>query len=305
MKSSPADPAPQPGILYLVATPIGNLEDVSRRALQLLGEVDLILAEDTRRTRKLLSRYEIHTQIRAFHEHNEDSHAPELVARMAAGARLALVSDAGTPAISDPGYPLIRAAIDADIPVVPVPGPSAVLAALAASGLPTARFLFAGYLPRKRSARQAALRGLQDEPGTLIFLESPRRVAGALADAAEILGERPVAVARELTKIHEEFLRGSLPEIARIVAERTLRGELTLCIGGAPRSAAAPAGEEEDEVDLPGLEERFEMLLEQGLARNEAVKVIVRETGMPRQEAYKALIVGDEEEDETDPEEKS
>ena len=303
--SSTGDPTPQPGTLYLVATPIGNLEDVSLRALQVLGEVDLILAEDTRRTRKLLSRYEIHTKVRAFHEHNEDAQAPEFVAKMAAGAHLALVSDAGTPAISDPGYPLIRAAIEADITVVPIPGPSAVLAALAASGLPTARFLFTGYLPRKRSARQAALRGLQDEPGTLIFLESPRRVAAALADAAQILGERPVVVARELTKLHEEFLRGSLSEIASVVAERTLRGELTLCIGGASRGISTPTGESEDALEMPRLEERFEMLRGQGLARNEALKVIVRETGIPRQEAYKALIVGDEDRDEPDQEEKS
>ena len=297
--------APQPGTLYLVATPIGNLEDVSRRALQILGDVDLILAEDTRRTRKLLSRYDIHTQVRAFHEHNEDAHAPEVVARLAAGERLALVSDAGTPAISDPGYPLIRAAIAAGIAVVPIPGPSAVLAALAASGLPTARFLFAGYLPRKRSARQAALRGLQDEPGTLIFLESPRRIAGALADAAKILGDRPVAVAREMTKIHEEFLRGNLAEIAGIVAGRALRGELTLCIGGAVRgSGAAAAVDSGDEVDLPMLERRFATLLGQGLARNEALKVIVRETGVSRQAAYQALIVG-EDRGESDSEEKS
>jgi 16S rRNA (cytidine1402-2'-O)-methyltransferase len=148
------------------------------------------------------------------------------------------------------------------------------------------------------------LRGLQNEPGTLIFLESPRRVAGALADAAEILGERPVVVARELTKIHEEFLRGSLPEMARVIAERTLRGELTLCIGGASRAISTSVGDHEDAVDLPGLEERFELLLGQGLARNEALKVVVRETGIPRQEAYKALIVGDEDKDEPDQEEK-
>jgi 16S rRNA (cytidine1402-2'-O)-methyltransferase len=300
--SSTTDPKAQPGALYLVATPIGNLEDVSRRALQVLGEVDLILAEDTRRTRKLLSRYEIHTQVRAFHEHNEDAQTPDFVARLATGAQLALVSDAGTPAISDPGYPLIRAAIEAGIAVVPIPGPSAVLAALAASGLPTARFLFAGYLPRKRSARQAALRGLQHEPGTLIFLESPRRVAAALADAAEILGNRPVAVARELTKIHEEFLRGNLSEMADVVAERTLRGELTLCIGGASRSAPMPAEDSENAMGLPQLEERFKMLLQQGLARNEALKVIVRETGIPRQEAYQALIVGNEDRREPDQE---
>lgn len=297
------DSAPQNGSLYLVATPIGNLEDISRRALRVLGEVDLILAEDTRRTRKLLSRYDLHTQVRAFHEHNEDALALDMVARLTAGDQLALVSDAGTPAISDPGYPLIRAAIEAGIRVVPIPGPSAVLAALAASGLPTARFLFAGYLPRKRSARQATLRGLQDEPGTLIFLESPRRVAAALADAAEILGDRPVAVARELTKIHEEFLRGSLPEIAGFVAEREPRGEVTLCIGGAVRGLPAPAEEGENQADLPALEERFEMLLAEGLARNEAVKVIVRETGVSRREAYKALIVGEEDRYEPDPEE--
>jgi 16S rRNA (cytidine1402-2'-O)-methyltransferase len=300
--SSTTDATPQPGTLYLVATPIGNLEDVSRRALQVLAEVNLILAEDTRRTRKLLSRYEIHTKVRAFHEHNEDAQAPDFVAKMATGAQLALVSDAGTPAISDPGYPLIRATIEAGIAVVPIPGPSAVLAALAASGLPTARFLFAGYLPRKRSARQAALRGLQDEPGTLIFLESPRRVAATLADAAEVLGDRPVAVARELTKIHEEFLRGSLSEIADVIAARALRGEVTLCVGGASRSAPKPTGDGEIAVDMPQLEERFELLLQQGLARNEALKVIVRETGIPRQEAYQALIVGNEDRREPDQE---
>jgi 16S rRNA (cytidine1402-2'-O)-methyltransferase len=288
--ADPPEAARRGGALYLVATPIGNLEDISRRALQVLGDVDLILAEDTRRTRKLLSRYDIHTQVRAFHEHNEDALTPDLVARLASGAQLALVSDAGTPLISDPGYPLIRAAIAAGFEVVPVPGPSAVLAALAASGLPTTRFLFVGYLPRKSAARRAALEGLQDEPGTLIFLESPRRVARTLADAAEILGDRPVAVARELTKIHEEFLRGSLPDVARNVAERALRGEVTLCVGGAARSREC----KQEELDMAALEERFAELGRQGLERNEALKVVVRETGIPRQRAYQALIVGHE-----------
>jgi 16S rRNA (cytidine1402-2'-O)-methyltransferase len=292
--ADPPDRARRGGTLFLVATPIGNLEDISRRALRVLADVDLILAEDTRRTRKLLSRYDIHTQVRAFHEHNEDAQTPDLVAQIAGGARFALVSDAGTPLISDPGFPLIRAIIEAGLEVVPIPGPSAVLAALAASGLPTARFLFAGYLPRRSAARRAALEGLQDEPGTLIFLESPRRVARTLADAAEILGNRPVAVARELTKVHEEFLRGSLPEISRIVAERSLRGEVTLCVGGAGSRASRSRKSNEAELDMPELQERFSELMENGHERNEALKIIVRETGIPRRKAYQALIVGQE-----------
>jgi 16S rRNA (cytidine1402-2'-O)-methyltransferase len=291
--SATADSSPLGGILYLVATPIGNLDDISRRALEVLGEVDLILAEDTRRTRKLLSRFQIPTQVRSFHEHNEDALTPDLVARLGGGARFALVSDAGMPLISDPGYPLIRATIAAGIQVVPIPGPSAVLAALAASGLPTARFLFVGYLPRKSSARRVALQGLQDEPGTLIFLESPRRVARSLADAAEILGDRPAALARELTKIHEEFIRASLPELASIAAERDLKGEITLCVGGARRSTTGMREGAAAELDFAGLEQRFSALLEQGLERNEALKQIVRETGLPRSQLYRALIVGD------------
>jgi 16S rRNA (cytidine1402-2'-O)-methyltransferase len=293
--STTADSSPVGGTLYLVATPIGNLDDISRRALEVLGEVDLILAEDTRRTRKLLSRYDIATPVRSFHEHNEDALTPDLVERLCGGARFALVSDAGMPLISDPGYPLLRATISAGIQVVPIPGPSAVLAALAASGLPTARFLFVGYLPRKSSARRVALRGLQDEPGTLIFLESPHRVARSLADAAEILGDRPAALARELTKIHEEFIRGSLPKLASIAAERDLKGEITLCVGGAGRSMPGTPEGDTEELDFTGLRQRFAVLLEQGLERNEALKQIVRERGLPRSQLYQALIVGDKE----------
>ena len=276
------------GTLYLVATPIGNLEDVTLRALSVLRSVDLILAEDTRHTRKLLSHHDIHTSIRSLHERNERAQLGRLVRRLRSGDDLALVSDAGTPAISDPGYPLVRAAIDAGATVVPVPGPSAVLAALVGSGLPTDRFLFVGYLPRKRGARRRALEELRHEPGTLIFLESPRRLAAALADAAELLGERPVAVAREVTKMHEEFIRGSLQEVARRLAASQVRGEVTVCVAGSRHPVAARAAAP---APSPELEERFRALCQEGLQRNDALSRLARESGLPRRAVYEAVII--------------
>ncbi len=282
--------APQKdGTLYLVATPIGNLEDVTLRALSVLRSVDLILAEDTRHTRKLLSHHDIHTSIRSLHERNERAQLGPLLGRLRSGDDLALVSDAGTPAISDPGYPLVRAAIDAGATVVPVPGPSAVLAALVGSGLPTDRFLFVGYLPRKRGARRRALEELRHEPGTLIFLESPRRLAAALADAAELLGDRPVAVAREVTKVHEEFIRGSLQEVARRLAASQVRGEVTVCVAGSRHPAVAANAAVP--VPSPELEERFRALRQQGLQRNDALSRLARESGLPRRAVYEAVII--------------
>lgn len=198
------------GRLYLCATPIGNLEDISLRALRILGEVAWIAAEDTRQTMKLLRRYEIATPVISYHEHNEEERATALVERLIAGEDGALVSDAGTPAISDPGYPLVQRAIEAGVPVIPVPGPSAVIAALIVSGLPPHPFYFGGFLPRKKQERQKTLEELRSLSATLVFYEAPHRLAQTLRQAADVLGARDAAVARELTKVHEEVRRGSL-----------------------------------------------------------------------------------------------
>ncbi len=276
--------------LYLVATPIGNLEDISARALAALARVELILAEDTRRTRKLLSHYDIHSKLRAFHDHNERALAAELVSQIAAGRSMALVSDAGTPLISDPGFVLVRTALDADIRVVPIPGPSALLAALSGSGLPPDRFTFAGYLPRKRGPRRAALAELVDEPGTIVLLESPRRLAAALEDAADVLGNRPVAVARELTKVHEEFIRGTLSEVAEQLAGTDVRGEVTVCIGGRPATKPSDPAT----LDRAALAARFEQLMAAGTPRNEALRQLAREYGVPRRVVYGLLLTESE-----------
>ncbi len=280
--------------LYLVATPIGNLQDITLRALAVLGAADLVLAEDTRRTRKLLTHYEIRTSLKSLHDHNEHTLAQRLAERVAAGERMALVSDAGTPLISDPGHSLVRAMLDAGVAVVPIPGPSSLLAALTGSGLPVDRFTFCGYLPRKAGARRRLLESLASEPGTLVFLESPRRLARSLADAAEVLGERPAAVARELTKMHEEFIRGTLPEVAARFADTEVRGEVTVCVAGPSvvTTGATSAGKALDRHDL---DRRFAQLLEEGTPRNEALKALARRHGVPRREIYRALLVEEEE----------
>src|ERR1041384_6229191 len=217
--------------LYLVATPIGNLADITTRALRVLGEVDLIACEDTRHTRKLLTHFGLQTKTVSYHEHNERERATELSALLAAGTNIALVSDAGTPAISDPGYRLVRAAIEQGVRVVPVPGPTAFVAALIASGLPTDEFFFGGFLPSRTSARRARLAALRTPPATLIFYEPPHRIAQTLRDAREILGERAACVTRELTKLHEEIARGRLSELAtRFNHEQPPRGEMVLII---------------------------------------------------------------------------
>ena len=203
------------GTLYIVATPIGNLEDITLRALRVLREVDWIACEDTRQTRKLLEHFGIAKPMVSYHEHNESGRAAELVERLTRGGSGALVSDAGTPLISDPGYRLVQAAIAAAIPVVPIPGASAAVSALSAAGLPTDAFRFCGFLPPKSSQRRKTLEQLKPETGTLIFYETPHRILEALEDVAAVMGSRPVVVARELTKLHEEFLRGTAAECAR------------------------------------------------------------------------------------------
>jgi 16S rRNA (cytidine1402-2'-O)-methyltransferase len=269
------------GLLYLVATPIGNLEDITYRAVRLLREADLIACEDTRQTRKLLDHYEIHKPTISYHEHNEAERAAELASRMAAGAVIALVSDAGMPLVSDPGYRLVRAAIELDIPVQAIPGPSAALTALAASGLPTDAFRFGGFLPSKQGQRAKALEALAEEQATLIFYEAPHRILEALEAIELALGPRPVVVARELTKIHEEFVRGTAAEVRAILAARdSVRGEITLLIG----KATAPAPD-----DTP-IDVAVERLIESGTARMDAIKQVARQRGLSKREVYDQLV---------------
>src|ERR1044071_376006 len=219
------------GTLYLVATPIGNLEDVTRRALRVLGEADVVACEDTRRTRTLLEHFAIRARTLSYHEHNERERAEELARLIEEGRTVALVSDAGTPGVNDPGYRLVRACVERDLTVVPVPGPTAFVAALTASGLPTDEFYFGGFLPARSHARREKLASAKSLRATLRFYETPHRLAHALADALEVLGEREAAVARELTKLHEEFARGRLSELAaRFTPEGAARGEMVLVI---------------------------------------------------------------------------
>jgi len=266
-----------PGTLYLVATPIGNLEDITLRALRVLREADLIACEDTRQTGKLLAHFGIDKPMVSYHEHNEGPRAQELVAKLEDGASIALVSDAGTPLVADPGYRLVTAAIGAGIPVVPIPGASAVLGALAAAGLPTDAFRFGGFLPVKSGQRRKTLEALRGEDCTLVFYEAPHRILDALSDVAAVCGERPVVVARELTKLHEEFLRGSADEVrAQLAARPSVKGEITLVIGKA-RFTALPAGSVEDAV---------QELEQKGVPRMDAIKQVARERGLSKREVY-------------------
>ncbi len=264
-----------------MATPIGNLEDITFRAVRVLKEAALIACEDTRQTRKLLEHYGIPTPVISYHEHNEAQRAEELAARLAAGENIALVSDAGTPLVSDPGYRLVRAAIDAGAPVEAIPGPSATLTALAASGLPTDEFRFCGFLPRKTGQRLKALEALKDEQATVVFYEAPHRILETLEAIEQALPARPVVVARELTKIHEEFLRGSAAEIRAQLARRdAVKGEITVLIG---KAADAPHD------DTP-IEEAVNALTKTGVSRMDAIKSVARARGLSKREAYAALL---------------
>jgi 16S rRNA (cytidine1402-2'-O)-methyltransferase len=221
------------GTLFVVATPIGHMEDITLRAIRMLKDVSLIAAEDTRHTRKLLTRYEIGTRLTSYHDHNKEKRTPGLLKKLKSGDAIALVTDAGTPSISDPGYYLVRAAIQEAIPVVPIPGPSALIAALSVSGLPMDSFVFVGFLPRKPLKRKQILEGLKEEPRTLVFYESPKRVLGFMREMKQAIGDRSVVVARELTKIHEEIIRGSLTHVMETLASRSsLKGEYTLLVEG-------------------------------------------------------------------------
>ena len=275
-----------PGTLYVVSTPIGNLEDITHRAVRILGEVDLIACEDTRHTRKLLERYGIKTRTISYHEHNEQERSRELVDLLADGTNLAIVSDAGTPGISDPGFRLVRLAIAKQLPVVPVPGPNALITALVASGLPTDEFFFGGFLPARSGARQARLNELRSIPGTLIFYEAPNRLAAALSDAHEILGERQAVVARELTKLHEEIGRGRLSELAtRFSSVESARGEIVLII-----DRKVIEGEPRESNPNTSIGILIETLEKSGLDHRAALKKAARELGLSRAEAYRRLV---------------
>ncbi|MGI9105150.1 MAG: 16S rRNA (cytidine(1402)-2'-O)-methyltransferase [Pyrinomonadaceae bacterium] len=274
------------GTLYLVATPIGNLEDITHRALRVLREVDLIACEDTRHTRGLLNHFGIDTKTTSYHEHNERERAVELAAMLAQGASIAVVSDAGTPGINDPGFRLVRACIEQGISIVPVPGATAFVAALVASGLPTDEFYFCGFLPARPHARRLRLADLRAIPATLVFYEAPHRIAAALADAREILGEREAAVARELTKLHEEIARGRLTDlIARFSVEPAARGEMALIID---RTVIAEAAcDARPAADIDALVAAF---AGEGLDQRAALKRAARSLGLSRDEAYRRLV---------------
>jgi 16S rRNA (cytidine1402-2'-O)-methyltransferase len=230
----------------LVATPIGNLEDITRRALRILGEVAVVAAEDTRRTRRLLGHYGIETRVISLFEHNERARVPEMLDRLRGGEDVAVVTDAGSPGISDPGYPLVRAAVDAGVRVESVPGASSVVAALQVSGLPTDAFTFVGFLPPKGAARRRRLESFAERRETIVAFESPHRIDSALADLVAVWGERPIALAREMTKVHEQVLRGTAAEVRAMLRSDQRRGEIVLVLGGRTRAERAGATTERD-----------------------------------------------------------
>lgn len=274
------------GCLYLVGTPIGNLEDITLRALRILKEADQIACEDTRHTQKLLGHYDIHKPLVSYHEHNEPKRAAELAAAMELGARIALVSDAGMPLVSDPGHRLVALCLEKQIPVVPIPGPSALLAALSGAGMPTEEFLFVGFLPARSGERRRALECLRIEERTIILYEAPHRVGECVAEALEILGDRPACLAREVTKLHEEFLRGKLSEVLASLEERQIRGEITLILG--PPNATEVRAQAHSSQTLAA---RVQELMHQAsLDRREALKLAAKECGLTRRAAYGQLI---------------
>jgi 16S rRNA (cytidine1402-2'-O)-methyltransferase len=271
------------GTLYVVATPIGNLEDISYRAVRVLKEADLIACEDTRHTAKLLHHYGIDRPTISYHEHNEAARAEELVAKLAQGLNIAQVSDAGMPGVSDPGYRVIKLAIERGVQVVPIPGPSALVAALAASGLPTDSFQFLGFLPAKSGQRRSTLEGLRHAEHTIVVYEAPHRIAETMKDIVELLGaERPVVLARELTKMHEEFIRGSAAEVLGRVQMHELKGEMTLLIG---KGAA-----QEPEATQKDIAQRLnEIIREQKLDEKAGLKVLAKERGLSKSEVYREV----------------
>ncbi|HKS81673.1 MAG TPA: 16S rRNA (cytidine(1402)-2'-O)-methyltransferase [Candidatus Acidoferrales bacterium] len=291
MKSKQKSMEAAEGCLYVVSTPIGNLEDISFRALRTLKEADLIACEDTRQTQKLLSHFDFQKRLLSYHEHNEITRASEIVIELEQGAQVALVSDAGTPAISDPGHRLIALCLRHGIKVVPVPGPSAFVAALAASGISCEQFTFIGFLPSRPTERRKALRTMESEPRTLIFYEAPHRLLDTLEDALEILGNRPAVLARELTKVFEEFQRAHLEELVEAVRKKAPRGEICLIIGS-PDGHATHTDTPSVVIDIVPIARRVDQIMaERGVDRKLALKQAARERGITRREAYKQLLI--------------
>ena len=270
-----------PGILYIVSTPIGNLEDITLRALRILKEVDVIAAEDTRHTHHLLAHYGIKTALTSYHEHNEREKASSLVEQIKNGTNIALVSDAGTPAIADPGFRLVVAAIRAGIQIVPLPGASALATVLSASGLPTDRFLFEGFLPAKKSERKARLQASREVGATLVFYEAPHRLNDTLSDMQQIFGEREIVVARELSKIHEEFLRGKVSEVINQLAGRDVKGEITIVVHGS--TGEARVTEEQLRLDI-------QRLTGAGIGVKEISELLGQRYGLSKREVYRLTL---------------
>ncbi|MEM9777143.1 MAG: 16S rRNA (cytidine(1402)-2'-O)-methyltransferase [Chloroflexota bacterium] len=264
-----------------MATPIGNLEDMSFRAVRTLQEVDLIAAEDTRHSGKLLKHFDISTPLVSFHDHSDNSKIEQLIGRMAT-SRVALISDAGTPGLSDPGYRLVRAAIDANIPITPIPGPAAAIAGLVTSGLPTDQFLFMGFLPRQTGKRQNALKVVQQLSCTLIAYESPHRLPALLEDILTVLGDRPVVVCREISKMYEEFWRGSAQEAAAYFTQDNVRGEVTIVIGG--------AAEEQAEWDDNALLDALKQAIDSGMSKKDAAAHVAAMSGQKKRQVYQLSL---------------
>lgn len=277
----------QEGTLYVVGTPIGNLRDFSPRAREILDQVDIIAAEDTRHTRKLLSAFEIRGSLISYHEHNKQSREPELIQKLKDGQNIALVSDAGMPGISDPGEPLIKEAICQGIPVVPIPGPNAAISALVASGLPTQPFVFIGFLPRGKKERKKELENWRLIPATLIFYEAPHRLLDMLKDLLEILGDRKAVICRELTKKHEEWLRGKLRDVLHYFKENKARGEFTIVVEGADLTKE-DLKEPEKDWSSWSIPQHVDQYMEQGWTKKEAMKQVAKERSLPKREVYNA-----------------
>jgi len=278
------------GTLYIVATPIGNLEDITLRALRILKEVDLIAAEDTRHTKKLLTHYGIQKHLTSYHEYNEKTKSSQLIHRLKEGCRVALVSDAGTPLLSDPGFRLVQEAIRAEAQVIPVPGPSALTAVLSASGLPTDHFAFDGFLPAKKAARRKHLTGLREEERTLVFYEAPHRVQESLWDILEILGDREIVLGREVTKLHEEFLRGSVSQLISDTGPREWRGEITVVVGGAGR--ARDTKQDSDRDRDREIRSEIQKLRKEGMRVKEIAEILGERFSMSKREVYRLAVEG-------------
>lgn len=276
------------GLLYLCGTPIGNLEDITLRALRVLKEVDLIAAEDTRHTRKLLSYYNIHTPLTSYHEHNKKTKGPQLISELREGKNIALVSDAGMPGISDPGEELVLLAVEENIRVIPIPGPSAVVTALVSSGLPAGSFAFEGFLPRLKKDRVNLIKAMTGEKRTVIFYESPHRIKKTLKELLDLAGDRKVTLGRELTKVHEEFMRGTISQLLEVFQQKEPRGEFTVVLEGSKVDTREDV--QPDEADVYQFVSR---LLAKGMNKKEAMKETARALKISKREVYNVILTAE------------